>query len=97
MANVNQIGQRATTIQTDDDGMTRITYHSTDVVKFNDQKVILNTGGWQTQTTVRRMNQASNQFKLGYKVFQRNFNLFVTDRLGCTLEFMNGKVTVYRI
>jgi len=50
---------------------TMIVYHNDVVVKFNDKTIILNTCGNWTQTTKRRMVQASNQFKLGYYVQQR--------------------------
>ncbi len=46
-------------------------YRGTPVVKFDDSKIVLNTGGWKSATTKTRMNQASNQFKLGYEVKQK--------------------------
>jgi hypothetical protein len=98
MANVNQVGQRATTIKVDDNGYTCITYHSTDVVKFNSKQIILNTGGWQTHTTKTRMNQASNQFKLGFKVYQKDYDWFAIDKLGCVLRFGEFEtLTIWRI
>ena len=50
---------------------TKVVYHKDVVVKFNDKTIILNTYGRWTQTTKRRMVQASNQFGLGYYVQQR--------------------------
>lgn len=47
---------------------TVVTYHKTQVVKFTDKTIKLNTGGYNTQTTMRRMNQAANEFELGYEV-----------------------------
>lgn len=55
-----------------DGGMITVTYHGTPVVKFDDKKIILNTGGYKTATTKTRMNQAANQFGLGYKVEQKH-------------------------
>lgn len=66
------IGKVATSIFTDGD-TTKIIYHSTAVVSFNDKKIILNTGGWNTNTTKVRMNQASNTFGLGFQVYQKNY------------------------
>lgn len=66
-----------TTVETAD-GVTRVRYHSTDVVTFNDDWIVLDTGGWTTYTTKTRMNQASNQFRLGYYVFQRDFTFWYT-------------------
>lgn len=59
-------------------GDTIVRYHQTDVVRFNTREIILNTGGWNTRTTVTRMNQASNQFGLGYNVSIRKGHLYVT-------------------
>lgn len=54
-----------------------VTYHSTDVVKFNDQEIILNSGGWLSATTKSRMNQTANQFDLGYRVIQKDYEWFI--------------------
>lgn len=77
MAKTDQVGQHATTIATDSDGFIVVTYHQTQVVKFNRKKIILNTGGYNTASTRLRMNQASNQYSLGFRVFQKKFKLFV--------------------
>ena len=53
-----------------------VTYHNTQVVIWNDKEITLNHGGYMTSTTKRRMNQASNQFELGYYVYQRNYKWF---------------------
>jgi len=66
----------ATTVG-EDGKWTVVTYHSTPVVKFTEKTVVLNTGGYKTQTTKRRMNQAANQFKLGFEVIQRKGDWFV--------------------
>ena len=69
MPRMDQIGKTATTVSTEN-GVTRVTYHKTVVVKFDHDHIVLNSGGWLTATTKNRMNQASNQFDLGYTVFQ---------------------------
>lgn len=71
MAQQNQLGTTATAVFTDDDGFTKVVYHDTKVLQFNNDTIKLNTGGWFTSTTKTRMNQASNQFMLGYNVMQR--------------------------
>lgn len=53
-----------------EDGSTIVRYHDTDVVKFNNKVIVLNTGGWFSATTKDRMNTASFEFNLGYKVAQ---------------------------
>ena len=54
-----------------------VKYHNTEVVKFTPKTIVLNTGGWKSNTTKTRMNQASNQFNLGYNVFQTKGKWYV--------------------
>lgn len=77
MARSDQVGKHKTAISTGATGYTTITYHSTAVVQFNSERIILNTGGYSTYTTKLRMNQASAQFGLGYRVFQKRWNWYV--------------------
>lgn len=82
-----RVGKHATTISTDDKGWTHVTYHRTRVVSFNCDSVILRSGGWLTNTTKLRMNQASNQFFLGYQVYQKDWTWYVVLPNGETREF----------
>ena len=51
-----------------------VTFHNTAVVQVvNDRYVVLNSGGWLTPTTKRRMNQASEVYRLNYLVYQKNY------------------------
>lgn len=59
-------------------GYTNVLYHDTIVVRFNAHVIVLNSGGWRTLTTKTRMNQTANQFALGFSVFQRAGEWFVT-------------------
>jgi len=68
----------ATTIQTKN-GITEIVYHQTPVVKFDAKSITLNTGGYRTATTKRRMNQAAKMFDLGYSVVQKDFVWYVVN------------------
>jgi hypothetical protein len=90
MARQDKIGSHKTSISVVD-GFTVITYHWTPVVKIENQsrKVILNSGGFHTNTTKTRMNQASNQFDLGYTVFQKDFEWYV-DYKGQILNFTDN-------
>lgn len=76
MANLQKLGTHKTLVYPQDNFI-NIQYHNTVVVAFNDKEVILNNGGWYTKTTKDRMNQTSNQFGLGYRVFQKNFQWYV--------------------
>jgi hypothetical protein len=69
--NSNRIGSHKTSVVNDDNQLL-VAYHSTVVVKvINNQYTILKSGGWLTNTTKRRMNQASNEYRLNYRVFQK--------------------------
>jgi hypothetical protein len=73
MAQTARIGKRNTTITRGTDGSVSVRYHSTDVVMVTARGVVtLNTGGWRTVTTKTRMNQAANQFGLGFMVSQKD-------------------------
>ena len=71
------IGKHKTTIKTDINNFKIVTYHQTEVVKFDEISIILNTGGWETNTTKKRMNQTSDLFNLGFSVFQKNWEWFL--------------------
>ena len=77
MSKLAQLGSHKTSVYTDIDGFTKVIYHNTAVVEFNDKYIILNTGGYMTNTTKLRMNQASNQFRLGYNVYQKAYKWYI--------------------
>jgi hypothetical protein len=89
-----KIGKGRTTITTRGK-TTKVTYVDTVVVKFNDKTIHLNTGGWQTNTTKVRMNQVSNQYGLGYQVYQKKFIWYV-DYKGETYTFKNKVLKLNR-
>ncbi len=75
-------------------GMISVKYHSTEVVSVKrDGSIVLDTGGWKTATTKTRMNQASNQFGLGYHVYQENHAWYVRYQ-GQTLPFDEDEITL---
>ena len=76
MAKTDKVGTHKTAIY-HSDGYTCIRYHSTEVVRFNTDEIVLNSGGWHTVTTKLRMNQASDMFHLGFRVSQRQYEWFV--------------------
>lgn len=78
----------ATTVSNIDD-LTTVIYHQTKIVAFNDSMIILDSGGWDTATTKRKMNQASEDFGLGFQVFAKNGDWFVTFN-GQTSPFSDG-------
>jgi hypothetical protein len=84
----------ATTVRSIDDGKS-IVFHWTEIVRFDHETIILDTNGWKTVTTKRRMNQAADEFGLGYHVYQENWDWFV-DYRGETYPFVDGKVVLER-
>ena len=84
MARSNRIGTHCTTIRHEIDlvnpdrgNITHVTFHSTDVVTFDDLTVKLDNGGYWTATTKVRMNQVANEFGLGFQVYQHKGVWFV--------------------
>ena len=90
MPKMNQIGTHRTTVSSDSNTRIIVTYHSTPVVRVMiDGSIILKANGYETVATKTRMNQASNQYSLGYRVWQKNYQWYV-DYKGRTLEFYDG-------
>lgn len=90
MAQTRKLGTRSTSIYTDPYGDTVVVYHQTEVVRFNASRIILNSGGWRTVTTKTRMNQAANQFGLGFRVSQKKGIWTVRMPGGFILPFRDG-------
>ena len=93
MAQQRTVGSHKTVVFTQG-GVTRVVYQSTAVVEFSDLIITLNTGGWFTSTTKTRMNQASNQFELGFRVYQKKGQWFVNAKYyDEPLPFVDGVVS----
>jgi len=91
----NKLGKTATKVFYTGNGLTVIRYHETGVVTFNDEKIVLNTGGYFTRTTKARMNQTSSQFNLGYRVYQEK-GLWNVDYKGKNYLFIEDKIELNR-
>jgi hypothetical protein len=80
-------GKTSTTV-TASNGAVRVRYHNTDVVKVKRDgdgpyHVILNTGGWHTNTTKKRMNEALAVLMMPYEVYVDGGNWRVRFLPGC--------------
>lgn len=55
----------------------RVRYHATDVISYNAKtgKYTLNTGGWATMTTSKRMTE---YLPAGYHVYRKNWVMYVS-------------------
>ena len=87
----NTIGSHKTCVVNDNNQLL-VAYHSTIVVKVIDNKyTVLNSGGWLTNTTKRRMNEASDAFRLNYRVFQKGWAWFVETPEGI-VDYYEGMI-----
>lgn len=89
MPQMNRLSSYATTVAGDGAAM-RVTYHSTVIVEWNADSITLRTGGWDTVTTRRKMEQASRQFGLGFSVYCRDFESFVRLPDGREVDLRDG-------
>lgn len=76
MSQTRRVSGRATRTIKEGDRI-EVFYHSTAVVTVTPKEIRLDHGGWLTTTTKLRMNQAANQYGLGYIVFQKKGSWFV--------------------
>jgi hypothetical protein len=67
-----------------------VIYAGTMIVEKAGDTITLNSGGWETVTTKRKMNQAARQFALGYSVYQKDYRWFVMLPDGRTVPFRDG-------
>jgi hypothetical protein len=56
---------------------TAVRYHDTNVVEFTPDTITLNSGGWLTATTKRRMNETASAYGLDFWVSQEDFKWWV--------------------
>lgn len=90
MARMNKIGSHKTTVY-HDSGATCVRYHATELLRVTDSTIVLNSGGYRTVTTKRRINQAMAEWNLPYRVEQVNFNWYVRKLYnGCIAPFEDG-------
>lgn len=73
MPSMDKLSSYATTVAKDSEGFMCVTYHDTQIVRWKEGEcLILNSGGWDTVTTRRKMNQAARQFDLPFAVVRQN-------------------------
>lgn len=88
-------GTKASTYEYLSDEFINIKYHQTNVVSFNCDKIILNTGGYKSLTTKLRMNQVSRLHNLRIYIYQENFDWFV-EYLNTTFRFDGNTIELPR-
>lgn len=75
----------------ENNGYMVVKYHKTEIVQFNSEEITLNSDGWYTATTKRRMNEVSETFNLGYHVFSKKSKWYVNFK-DETIEFVDSMV-----
>lgn len=73
-----------------------VSYYGTEIVEWNNSEIFLHTGGYETMSTVRRMNQVSGEFGLGFHVSKRDGRLVVEMADGRAL-FLVGDARITRV
>ncbi len=68
-------------------------YYNTPIVRVRDDEIELNTGGWYTYSTKARMNQISEEFGLGYRVYSYRGTWFVNYK-GKDIELVDSVILV---
>lgn len=96
MAQTSGVGTVHTAIGKENNGDRYVQYHQTKVVTWNDKEIVLNTGGWMTNTTRNRMNQTSNEFDLNFSVYQKEGAWYVAYK-GDYLPFKSNTMRLSRI
>ena len=70
-----------------------VVLHRTAIAVFdhNTKALKLNTGGWHSVTTKSRLNALLSEFKYGCKVFQKNFDWYLST-VNQTVDFWDGMI-----
>ena len=58
------------------------------------QELFLFDGGWQSNTTKSRLNALCDEFATGFRVFQKNWNWFVSDFQSKVIKDFSNGITV---
>jgi hypothetical protein len=74
---------------------TVVKLYDTEVVRWDSKRILLNTGGFFTATTKRRMNQTSNEFNLGFNVYTHKGDWMISFK-GETFFFEDSEATLLR-
>ena len=86
------IGSHKTTVAVGRDGVRRLTYHATVVVSEDaNGHVTLNSGGYRTVTTKRRMNEYAQTYGAGmWSVYSRDNQWLLHKPSGVVVSFYDG-------
>lgn len=96
MAQTQCIARNNTTVYHDKDRL-EVWLYNTCVVQVQHGTIRLCTGGWLTVTTLARMNQASNQYNLGYRASRKGGILTATYRGKTYTQDQDGVLSIPQV
>lgn len=67
-----------------------VIYCTTKIVEWEYGQIKLDSDGWESVTTKKKMNQASHQFGLKFSVYQRKGRWYVTTPKGEEVTYFDG-------
>ena len=62
----------------DNDGNCLVYLHGNHIATIKSNSIIIKDGGWQSNTTKSRLNALLDEFSYGMRVFQKNYEWFVS-------------------
>ena len=91
----NWAGSNTTVIT--EDNVSTVMLHGNHIATYyhNTKELALFDGGWQSNTTKSRLNALCNEFAIGFGVFQKNFNWFISDFSDDKKDFADGITVNY--
>jgi hypothetical protein len=100
MSNLTGIKRYRNTTVTDDGKYVVVRLHHTNIFGLDRGTggVTLNSGGWRTVTTKKRINECLEEYGIPLRVYQRKFDWYVDmyvmgeSEPCCSDEFVDGKV-----
>ena len=91
----NWAGSNTTVIT--EDNVSTVMLHGNHIATYyhNTKELALFDGGWQSNTTKSRLNALCAEFAIGFGVFQKNWEWFISDFSNDKKEFDNGITVNY--
>ena len=84
-------GNTAVIVDSKNADLVEVFLHGNLIAKVCSEFVAIFDGGWQSNTTKSRLNALLDEFSNGMRVFQKNWEWFVSDRLtGKVVPFVSG-------
>ena len=73
------------------EGEADVYLHGNHIATVKDHSIIIKDGGWQSNTTKSRLNALLDEFSYGMRVFQKNYEWFIS-YAGKTFDFVSGSL-----